>query len=159
MDERERIRKMDPGEYSLLEDFLYEAVFRADERIEIPRDVIYKPEMQVYIKDFGLQKDDFCLCAQMDGKIVGAVWVRIIPGYGHVDEQTPEFAISIYKEYRGIGIGTRMMEQMLTHLKEKGYKKASLAVQKANYAFRMYEKVGFQIMEETQEEYIMEYYF
>ena len=40
-------------------------------------------------------------------------------------------------------------------MKEKGYKQASLAVQKANYAVRMYEKVGFIIVNENEEEFIM----
>ena len=61
----------------------------------------------------------------------------------------------MYKEYRGRGIGTRMMNEMLVLLKEKGYKQASLAVQKANYAVRMYEKVGFKTVSENEEEYIM----
>lgn len=75
--------------------------------------------------------------------------------YGHVDEETPSFAISLYKEYRGQGIGTRLMKDMLALLKEKGFKRASLAVQKANYAVRMYEKVGFKTVDENEEEFIM----
>lgn len=45
--------------------------------------------------------------------MVGAVWVRNIHGYGDLDDETPEFAISLYKEYRGYGIGTELMRQML----------------------------------------------
>ena len=75
--------------------------------------------------------------------------------YGHVDDDTPSFAISLYKEYRGKGIGTDLMRRMLELLKEQGYKKASLAVQKANYAVRMYEKAGFRTVDENDEEYIM----
>jgi len=40
-------------------------------------------------------------------------------------------------------------------LKTNGYKKASLAVQKANYATKMYQRVGFEIVNEDEEEYIM----
>jgi ribosomal protein S18 acetylase RimI-like enzyme len=75
--------------------------------------------------------------------------------YGHVDDETPSFAISLYKEYRGQGIGTQLMKRMLKHLKEYGFEKASLAVQKANYAVRMYEKVGFKVIDDNDEEYIM----
>lgn len=32
---------------------------------------------------------------------IGAVWTRIMDDYGHVDDDTPSFAISLYKEYRG----------------------------------------------------------
>jgi len=75
--------------------------------------------------------------------------------YGHVDDDTPSFAISLFKEYRGQGIGTGMMKEMLALLKEKGYVRASLAVQKANYAVRMYETVGFKTVNENDEEFIM----
>ena len=58
--------------------------------------------------------------------------------------ETYGFAISLYKDYRGFGIGTDLMKEMLRILKERGYKQASLAVQKANYAVRMYQKTGFE---------------
>ena len=47
------------------------------------------------------------------------------------------------------------MNEMLRILKSKGYKQASLAVQKANYAVKMYKKVGFEVVDENKEEYIM----
>lgn len=153
------IRPMQPVEYPLLVDFLYEAIFQRDKSNLAPRTIINNPDLQVYIKDFGALKDDYCLCAETDGKIMGAVWVRNIGGYGSVDDDTPEFAISLYQEYRGHGIGTQLMKQMLGLLKDKGYTKASLAVQKDNYALRMYKKVGFQIVSENDQEFIMIHYF
>ena len=75
--------------------------------------------------------------------------------YGHVDDETPSFAISLIPDYRKQGIGTRLMKEMLSLLKEHGYRQASLAVQKANYAVRMYEKTGFEIIDENEDEYIM----
>lgn len=65
----------------------------------------------------------------------------------------------LYKEYRGLGIGTMLMKRMLEELKERGYQKTSLAVQKANYAVKMYKNVGFEIIDENEEEYIMMYVF
>ena len=58
-------------------------------------------------------------------------------------------------EYRGLGIGTAMMKEMLALLKSHGYKQVSLSVQKANYAAKLYLKVGFEIVRENEEEYIM----
>ena len=75
--------------------------------------------------------------------------------YGHVDDDIPSFAIALNKDYRGKGMGTELMKRMLELLKIQGYKKASLAVQKTNYAVWMYETVGFQIIDENAEEYIM----
>lgn len=149
------IREMRPEEYPLLEEFLYQAIFQKDPENLIPREEIYKPTLQVYIKDFGSLPADHCLCAEEDGRVIGAVWVRIIPGFGSVDDRTPEFAISLLPEFRGKGIGTALMRSMLRHLKDAGFEKTSLAVQKANYALRMYQKVGFKIIDENTEEYIM----
>ena len=44
-----------------------------------------KPDLQVYVKDFGENKGDLCLVAQVADEIVGAVWVRIMNDYGHID--------------------------------------------------------------------------
>ena len=118
-------------------------------------EIINQPELQVYVEDFGTKDGDKCYVAETDGVIVGAVWVRIMDDYGHVDDETPSFAISLLKEYRGNGIGTELMKRMLAELKSCKYKKASLAVQKQNYAVRMYKNVGFEIVDENEEEYIM----
>jgi Acetyltransferases len=91
----------------------------------------------------------------VNGEIIGVVWTRIMNDYGHVDDTTPSFAISLYQDFRGRGIGTALMEEMLALLRNRGYKKASLSVQKENYAYRLYLKVGFVVVEETDEEYIM----
>ncbi len=149
------IREMTPAEYPLLEEFLYQAIFQQDLEKLIPRAEIKNPELNVYIKDFGQMPDDYCLCAEVDKQVVGAVWVRIMNGFGSVDQKTPEFAISILPEYRGQGIGTELMQAMLAYLKQAGYAQTSLAVQKENFAWRMYEKIGFGIVAEDEEEYIM----
>lgn len=150
-----QIRAMNPEEYPLLETFLYEAIFQRDPAHRLPREVIFQPELYVYIDGFGSRPDDRCLCAEQDGRVIGAVWTRIIPGYGHVDEKTPEFAISLLPEARGQGIGTALMRAMLDRLRQDGYARASLAVQKDNYALRMYQKAGFRTVDENEEEYIM----
>ena len=149
------LREIKENEYDILGDFLYEAIF-IPEGVQPPaRDIIEQPELKIYYEGFGTGRADHCIVADDNGRVVGAVWTRIMNDYGHVDDDTPSFAISLYKEYRGKGIGTKMMEQMLGLLKSKGYKKASLAVQKANYAVRMYEKVGFKTIDENSEEFIM----
>ena len=149
------IREIKESEYPLLNDFLYEAIFIPEGAELPPKSIINAPELQVYVSDFGKQKHDRALVAEVGDKIVGAVWVRIMNDYGHIDDNTPSFAISLYKDYRGHGIGTAMMRKMLSILKDCGYKQASLAVQKANYAVKMYLKVGFEIIDENDEEYIM----
>ena len=150
-----KVRKWKDGEQAFLEDFLYEAIFIPEGVEAPPRNIIELPELQVYITDFGKRPDDICFLAEVDGKVAGAVWVRVMEDYGHLEEGVPSFAISLYKDYRNRGIGTALMERMIQELAERGYKKASLAVQMANYAVRMYQKVGFEIVGENEEEYLM----
>ena len=149
-----RIREIRENEYCILSEFLYEAIFIPEGTEKPPKSIIEQPELQVYIADFG-KSDDWCLVAEVKEKIVGAVWVRIMDDYGHIDDETPSFAISLYEEYRNMGIGTVLMRDMLEFLKNKGYKRTSLSVQKANYAVCMYQKVGFEVIDENEEEYIM----
>lgn len=149
------IRPIKKEEYLLLEDFLYEAIFIPDGVMPPPKEIIYQPELQVYISDFGNREGDMGIVAEVEGKVVGACWVRIMNDYGHVDDSTPSFAISLLKEYRNKGIGTALMKDMLKRLTDHGYQRASLAVQKTNYAVKMYQSVGFEIIEEKDEEYIM----
>ena len=149
-----RIREIRENEYYVLSESLYEAIFIPVGMEKPPKAIIEQPELQVYIADFG-KSDDWCLVAEVKGKIVGAVWVRVMDDYGHIDDEIPSFAMSLYEEYRNMGIGTALMRDMLEFLKNKGYKQTSLSVQKANYATRMYQKAGFQVVKENEEEYIM----
>lgn len=149
------IRKLKQEEVKVLDRFLYEAIFIPEGIEPPPMEIINRPELQVYVEEFGRRRGDICFVSETDGKITGAVWVRIMNDYGHVDDETPSFAISLLKEYRGQGIGTELMKRMLDELKASGYRQASLAVQKQNYAVKMYKKVGFKIVDENEEEYIM----
>ena len=103
------IREIAEEEYSILEDFLYEAIFVPKEMSAPPKSIIKQSELQVYIADFGTKKDDIGLLAEVNDSV----------------------------------------------LKIRGYKQASLAVQKENYAVKMYLKCGFEIVDENEEEYIM----
>ena len=150
-----KLRNLREDETELLKDFLYEAIFVPEGIMPPDREIIEQPELKIYYEDFGTGRADHCIVADDNGKVVGAVWTRIMDDYGHVDDDTPSFAISLYKEYRRQGIGSQLMVKMLELLKWKGYEKASLAVQKANYAVKMYENVGFKTVDENAEEYIM----
>lgn len=149
---------MKKEEYPLLRDFTYESIFQRDENNLLPRDIVDTPPFRVFHENFG-QADDCALAAEVGGAVVGAVWTRItrgaVKGFGHVDDETPEFAIAILKPYRGAGIGTALMRAMLALLRQGGYARASLSVQRDNDAVRLYERVGFWVLRATDEEFIM----
>ena len=149
------IRTMEESEYPLLNDFIYEAIFIPEGIDAPPKSIIHNPDLQVYIANFGTQKDDHCVVAEVNSKVVGAAWVRIMADYGHIDDETPSLAVSLYRQYRGLGIGMALMKKLLMDLKQKGYSRTSLAVQKANYALRLYQRLGYEIVDENEQEYIM----
>lgn len=153
------IREMNPDDYPLLEEFLYLAVYQHDAARPIPRSVVKEPRVHIYIEEFGSRPHDRGLVAEADGRVVGAAWTRVLggdpPGYGYIDDATPELAISLVPEYRNRGIGTRMMSDLIRLLTECGYAKISLSVDKANYAARMYEDLGFVVVAEQDEDQIM----
>lgn len=151
-----KIRPIKKAETPLLRDFLYNAIFIPEGVDAPPISIVDDEILQVYIRDFGKFPDDRCLVAESNGKVVGAIWSRIMNDYGHIDNHTPSIAISLYKEHRNKGVGTELLKQMLDLLRKDGYRSVSLSVQKANYAMKMYQKAGFKVLSDDTEEAIME---
>ena len=149
------IRKLRPEEHDLLGEFLYQAIYLPEGVEPPPRSVVDLPELQVYVTDFGTQPGDHCLVAEVERKVIGAAWCRIMEDYGHIDNDTPSLAISLLPEYRGQGTGTQLLNGLLLLLRENGYQRASLSVQKENPALRLYQRTGFRILAEKGTEYLM----
>ena len=142
------VRHIRKDERQLLEEFLYEAIYVPEGfEGEVPRSVVYDdPKCRAAFEGFGSLPDDRAVVAVVDGKVIGACWVRTTDEYGHVDDATPSFSISLYKPYRGRGVGTAMMRAMLDELRDAGYARTSLSVQKENPALRLYKRLGFRIV-------------
>jgi len=155
-----KVRVMRGSDYECLPEFLYQAIY-IPEGVDPPlRNVINDPEIFIYIKDFGTQPGDLGVVAEQNGQIIGAAWTRIIPAYGHINNETPELAISILPEFRGYGIGTKLMKKLFDVLRENGYRQTSLSVQKDNPAVRFYQRLGYEISGERidhagHEDYLM----
>ena len=137
---------------------MYEAIFVPKGTEKPPKDIINQPELQVYVKDFEQLRGDYAMVAEDNGKIVGVRWARIMNDYGHLDDQTPSLAISLYQNYRGRCLSTKLTIALLKLLKAKGYQCVSLSVQKENHrAIKMYQKVGLKTISENNTEYLMIY--
>ena len=152
-------RPMEATDYHVLEDFLYLAIFIRPGVEPPPREIIYEPDIYIYIKDFGV-RSDLGVVAELDGEIVGAAWTRIIPAFGHLDDDTPELAISVLPQNRGKGVGTIMMLHLFDMLWEKGFRRTSLSVQKDNPAVNLYKRLGYSVAEDRpdgaeHEDYLM----
>ncbi len=151
------IRPLKSEEVPLLEEFLYQAIFIPQGLASLPRSILKEPELEMYIKDFGQQPDDWALAAEVNGRLVGAVWVRIMKDYGYYDDRTPSLSISFLPEFRSQGLGQQLMTAMLDLLKAKGYPGVSLSVSKDNPAVGFYQRLGFFTVEEREDDYLMLY--
>ncbi len=142
------VRNMEQAEWPLLEDFLFEAIFVPEGyEGEVPRSLVRDdPKCRAAYWGFGTRPDDRAVVATVGGAVVGACWVRTTDEYGHIDDQTPSFSVSLYKPYRRHGMGTAMIKAMLDELSAAGYERASLSVQKENPALSLYERMGFRIV-------------
>lgn len=76
-------------------------------------------------------------------------------GYGNIDPYTPELAIAVLPEFRGRGVGAALLNALFDRLAGQNYSRLSLSVQKDNPAFRLYRRVGFEILRDNGEDFIM----
>ncbi len=100
-----------------------------------------------YVKGWG-RPGDVALIAVDEGFPVGAAWYRLFrreqPGYGFVDEETPELAIAVVPNRRGRGIGEALLEALCERARDEGHGALSLSVESGNTALLdFYEKHGF----------------
>jgi ribosomal protein S18 acetylase RimI-like enzyme len=101
----------------------------------------------LYVKAWG-RPGDTAVIAIEKGFPVGAAWFRLFgrdrPGYGFVDEQTPELAIAVVPSARGKGVGSALLQALLGRARAAGYPAVSLSVDRANAgAIELYGRHGF----------------
>lgn len=151
------VSKQTSGHNIKIEDFFYDTFYVPDNLDPLPREIVKLPFYQKYICDLGCKEGDYCFVAQdsITGETVGAVWTRFIEDDVIVERGSPFLLISVSAEYRGNGIGSTLLLRILTELKEHGYTKVSLTVNKQNRAVDLYEKFGFSIYGSDDENYFM----
>jgi ribosomal protein S18 acetylase RimI-like enzyme len=103
--------------------------------------------VQLYVKAWG-RPGDSAVIALLDGFPVGAAWYRLFTtepvGYGFIDEHTPELAVAVVPNARGLGVGSALMRALLERASDDGYAALSLAVDRHNEgAIGLYRQFGF----------------
>jgi ribosomal protein S18 acetylase RimI-like enzyme len=158
MDLMINIREIQKAEIFNLDNFLYEAIYIPEGQKKPDIEIIQIPELSCYIKDFG-KDSDLCLVAESQGDLIGAIWIRIYTeyekGFGYVDSKTPELSMSVVKKYRKQGIGTKLLTSMIEKLIQIGYNQVSLSVDLENYALKLYQKNGFDVVQSDDKSAIM----
>ncbi|MDX2153620.1 MAG: GNAT family N-acetyltransferase [Bryobacteraceae bacterium] len=123
-------------------DMLYLALFVPPGQPPIPRAVLLQPAISRYVRDWGRRAGDSGVIAVLNGLPVGAAWLRLFsaadPGYGFVDETTPELTVAVLPDHRGQGTGTLLLTSLL-----RTGPSACLSCDPANPAYRLYLRLGF----------------
>jgi ribosomal protein S18 acetylase RimI-like enzyme len=111
-----------------------------------------------YVEGFG-RPGDAAVIAIDEGFPVGAAWYRVFrsgaPGYGFVDESTPELSIAVVPSRRGRGIGDELLSALMDRARGEGYTALSLSVERKNPALHLYERFGFRPVEERGDTLVM----
>lgn len=127
---------------------LFEACYRDPENRPSFDRGLSDPTIAVYLEDWPRPGDVGLIASNEKNTPLGAAWYRLFtaekPGYGFVDEKTPEIAIALRPDVRGQGLGTQLLTALLQIAFRQGYSQVSLAVEAANEgARRLYERLGF----------------
>jgi [ribosomal protein S18]-alanine N-acetyltransferase len=153
------IRKMKNSEVNFLNEMLYEAIYVPEGMPPYPRSLIFEPEIFKYIKDWGRPGDNAWV-AEDNKKLIGAAWGRLYKypetGYGYIDDNTPEISMAVMENFRNKGIGTQLLETLIEQYSKMNITSLSLSVDKRNRAVQLYRKLGFQVVNENEIDYIMQ---
>lgn len=138
------IREGGPQDIRFLRDMLRHAYYwrSRDSDMSITR----------YVNGWG-REGDRSLIAIDQFHPVGAAWYRLYtaeePGFGFIDEETPELTVGVVPARRGKGIGSGLLDALLERAGADGYARISLSVEKTNPAVELYQSRGFRAVEEN----------
>jgi ribosomal protein S18 acetylase RimI-like enzyme len=144
------IRPLTPADEPLLWDMLYYAIYVSEGQAPPEHDVVKQPELATYVAGWGQESDIGFVALDGEGKQpLGAAWLRLLKGdskgFGYVDEATPELSMAVLPEYRGRGIGTRLLTRLL-QVAANHHSAVSLSVDTDNPALRLYRRLGFEVV-------------
>lgn len=126
-----------------------------------PEELLADARLRRYVAGWG-RPGDFAVVARdaRGGREVGAAWYRTFPedrpGYGFVDEATPEIALAVDPDRRGVGVGGTLLRAVMDAARAGGFRAVSLSVHKGNHpALRLYEKSGFARLRDDGDDWVM----
>jgi ribosomal protein S18 acetylase RimI-like enzyme len=147
------IRPASADDVQFLKTMLYEAArWNPDWPREPMEEVLADPMLVRYHQGWGREGDGGVI-AEIDGERVGAAWYRLFstesPGYGFVDEKTPELSIAVAPMHRRKGIGEALLRSCMVQAREEGFQALSLSVAVHNRSRMMYQRAGFEKIGES----------
>ena len=142
------MRSAEPSDLPFLRAMVYEAAFWCPERPRPPLDeALAERALACYVDGWGRAGDAGLIASGDAGEPVGAGWYRLFPadepGFGFIDEGTPEVSLAVVAEARGRGVGTALLRALFDRARADGFEVLSLSVEPDNPARRLYERHGF----------------
>ena len=142
------MRPAEPSDLPFLRAMLYEAAFWRPYAARPPLDdALDDPALARYVDGWGRNGDAGVLAVGDADELVGAAWYRLFevdkPGFGFIDEWTPELSLAVVVDVRARGIGTGLLRALLARARADGFDALSLSVEPDNPARRLYERNGF----------------
>jgi ribosomal protein S18 acetylase RimI-like enzyme len=112
-----------------------------------------------YVDGWPRHSDVGFVAVDAEGERLGAAWYRFFtaadPGYGFVSEETPEVALAVVGEFRGQGVGGRLLTELEAAARQRGVGALSLSVDTANPAVALYRRHGYREVAERDGSYVM----
>jgi GNAT superfamily N-acetyltransferase len=136
----------------------YEAAFwRADGPRPDLALALADPQIGRYVDGWG-RLGDVAMIGAVAGRPVGAAWMRRFvardPGFGYVADDVPEVALAVAEAWRGQGVGTILLRELLAWAVEREMR-VSLSVNYDNPAARVYRRLGFRAVHADADSWVM----
>ena len=144
-----KIRPIEKTDVPFLWDSLYECIYVPEGKILPSRDILNNPAIAKYVENWVRVGDEgFIATIGENQQPIGAAWYRLFPasnpGYGYVNDETPELSIAVVPHYRGKGVGQSLLIQLLQKARLSSSRQVSLSVDPSNPAVHLYQKLGFE---------------
>ncbi|MDJ0770888.1 MAG: GNAT family N-acetyltransferase [Ilumatobacter sp.] len=132
------IRPAGSEDEPFLREMQYEALFVPPGAPPFAPEAVDDPGIRRYYAGFGSLPGDVGFVAETERGPIGAVWARLVQGYGFVDERTPEIGLAVVAAERGRGVGSALLSALVEVVP-----RCSLCVDMRNPARRLYRRFDF----------------
>ena len=148
------IRVMTPADGEHVRRVLYLAATWSPDRAAPPQEQALQHEyFRRYHEGWG-REGDFGVVAFAGDAFLGGAYGRLFTdddhGHGYVDAATPEIAVGVEPEHRGHQLGGRLLRALEDVAEHMGIAQLALSVEKENRARRLYERLGWELLDEDE---------